>query len=147
MTTGGALLTLGGVFLLYEGFRFLAVKQMSMSLASVDASQNGLTTNVQLGVKIDNPSQWSNTIDGLQGDIYANGTYLGHASVLGPIPIPAHQSSVIPLGLSLSDLSLASIILAIIAGTAKNAVVNFKGALNADGIPFAIPVDITYQLI
>ncbi len=147
MTPTGALLTLGGLFVLYEGFRFMSVKQMNLSLATVDASQQGLTTNVQLGIKVDNPTQWQNTIDGIEGDIYANGNYLGHASVLGPVEIPAFRTSNIPLGLSISDLSLASILLAIIAGTAKNAVVNVKGKVRADGLPFSIPIDLTYQII
>ena len=62
MTPTGAFLTLTGLFVLYEGFRFLSVKQMNLSLSSVDAAQDNLTTNVQLGIKVANPTQWTNTI-------------------------------------------------------------------------------------
>jgi hypothetical protein len=67
--------------------------------------------------------------------------------VLGPIPITAHQTTIIPLTLGLSDLSLASVILSIFAGTVQQAAVNFKGKVSADGIPIAIPVDLTYQIL
>jgi len=154
MTTAGVLLTIGGIFVAYEAVRFLSVKELSFSLASLNASQQGLTTDVQLAVRVDNPTAWSNTIDSLQGDIFANGRYLGHATVLGPIEIPSFAGmsaerppALIPLILSLSDLSLAAIVLGIFSGTSMQAVMNFKGKVAADGIPIPIPVDLTYQVL
>lgn len=154
MTLTGAFLTLGGAFAAYETFRFLSVKEMSFSLATVQASQSAFTTNVVLGVNVTNPSTWSNTLDGLDGDIYANGNFIGHASVLGPIPVPAYAGrdianppTTIPIHLSLSDVSMAAIILSIIAGTTAKAEITFVGRVLADGIPWALPVDITYQVL
>jgi hypothetical protein len=147
MNTAGAILAMGGLIVGYEALRFLSVKEMSFSLASLDADQQGLTTNVQLGVRVDNPTAWSNTIDGLDGDVFANGRYLGHATVLGPIPIPSYMTSIIPLSLSLSDVSLAAVVLAIFAGTSLQAIMNFKGKVKADGLPFAVPLDLTYQIV
>ncbi len=154
MNLTGALLTLGGVYLAFQGFRFLSVKDMSFSLATVNASQQGLTTNVTLNININNPSNWSNTLDGLDGDIYANGTFIGHASVLGPIVIPAYAGkdfsnppAKVDINLNLADLSLAAIIFSIFAGSTTQAMVNFQGHVLADSIPIKIPLNLTYQVV
>jgi LEA14-like dessication related protein len=147
VNTTGAVLLLGGVFLAYEAVRFMAVKEMTFSLASLDAGQNGLTTDLSIGVQVDNPSNFTNTIDSLIGDVYNNDRYIGHAAVIGPIPLPAKSSTKVPVSLQVSDLALVASILALFANKPSNQVITFKGNLLADGIPLTIPLNISYQIV
>lgn len=136
---------LTGGYLAYQVVRGMAIQKMDFSLQGISASQDFLTTNVKLKLRITNPTGQTNTLDNLYGNIYANGQYLGYASLPAQIVIGPNGQTDAEIGVAISDLSLLGLMISIASGAASNAVINFTGTAIVDKLIF--PVNLSYKVI
>jgi LEA14-like dessication related protein len=141
----GVWLLLGGAVLLY----FVGVPGAVVSKLvfvengmTIDAT-NPLQINILLSILVQNPTSGSITLNSLAGSFSINGSNAGNVSDFNPTVIPPNSQTPITLNLTVSDYSIAAIILAYINSGSTSIVVGLTATANINNAPF--PVNLSFQ--
>jgi len=133
-----------GAVLLYfvtKGVSLNSLKYIITS-SSIDVS-NPLRPVITLQVTVQNPTSGSLTFYSLAGYFSINGTQTGNISYFATTIIQPNSQTVIPLQLSVSDLSLASDIVNYLSGGGGALTVSIVATVNVNNVPAPLTLSFT----
>lgn len=139
------LLIFGGIaaalYYFTKGVSLNSLKYIATA-SSIDVS-NPLRPVITLSVTVQNPTSGSLTLDSLAGYFSINGSQTGNVSYFVQTEILPNSQTVIPLQLSVSDISLAADIVNYLNGNGSAITILINATANVNNIPAPITLSFT----
>jgi late embryogenesis abundant protein len=114
-------------------------------VSKVAVSFDGFTPVLRLDIAIQNPTNSQFVVKSIAGDVLANDSVIGNASMFQTLVVPPNAQTIMPVYVRLSPLAIVSDLVSIITkGSGIPQTIKFKGYVNAND--FVTDLSLSYNI-